>query len=279
MNKKIFITAEIGINHNGSLEIAKELIKGCKFAGADAVKFQKRTIEEVYTKEQLDTYRESPWGKTFRDQKAGLEFNEQDYDEIDSFCKNIKIEWYASAWDVKSQIFLRKYNCKYNKIASAMLTNFDLINEIVKENKHTFISTGMHSMDEIGKVVDIFRKHNCSFELMHTVSTYPMKNENANLNMINTLKSFFNCNVGYSGHENGRAVSCGATALGITSLERHVTIDRTMYGSDQSASLEIEGLKQTISYVRIIEAAMGTGKKIILEEEKEIRKKLAPIKK
>lgn len=279
MNKKIFITAEIGINHNGSLEIAKKLIEGCKYAGADAVKFQKRTIEEVYTKEQLDTYRESPWGKTFRDQKVGLEFNEKDYDEIDFFCKNIKIEWYASAWDVKSQIFLRKYNCKYNKIASAMLTNFDLINEIVKENKHTFISTGMHTIDEIGKVVDIFRKHNCSFELMHTVSTYPMKNENANLNTINTLRNFFNCNVGYSGHENGRAVSCGAAALGITSLERHVTIDRTMYGSDQSASLEIEGLKQTISYVRIIEAAMGTGKKIILEEEKEIRKKLAPIKK
>ena len=279
MNKKIFITAEIGINHNGSLEIAKKLIEGCKYAGADAVKFQKRTIEEVYTKEQLDTYRESPWGKTFRDQKVGLEFNEKDYDEIDFFCKNIKIEWYASAWDVKSQIFLRKYNCKYNKIASAMLTNFDLINEIVKENKHTFISTGMHTIDEIGKVVDIFRKHNCSFELMHTVSTYPMKNENANLNTINTLRNLFNCNVGYSGHENGRAVSCGAAALGITSLERHVTIDRTMYGSDQSASLEIEGLKQTISYVRIIEAAMGTGKKIILEEEKEIRKKLAPIKK
>ena len=276
--KKIFITAEVGINHNGDLKIAKEIIKGCKDSGADAVKFQKRTIEDVYAKEQLDSFRESPWGKTFREQKKGIEFNEAEYDEIDKFCKKLNIEWYASAWDVKSQIFLRKYNTKFNKIASAMLTNHNLLMEIIKEKKHTFISTGMHTLEEIKKVVDLFKKNDCPFELMHTVSTYPMKNEDANLNMIKTLKNTFKCDVGYSGHENGRAVTCGAAAMGISSLERHVTLDRTMYGSDQAASLEIDGLKQTILYVRIIEKALGDGKKKILEEEKKIRKKLAPIK-
>ena len=277
--KKIFITAEGGINHNGDLKIAKEIIKGCKDSGADAVKFQKRSIEDVYTKEQLESFRESPWGKTFREQKEGIELNDAEYDEIDKFCKKLDIEWYASAWDVKSQLFLRNFNTNYNKVASAMLTNFNLLNEIVKEKKHTFISTGMHTMDEIKKVVDLFKKNNCSYELMHTVSTYPMKDEDANLNFIKTLKDTFRCNVGYSGHENGRAVSAAAAALGISSLERHVTLDRTMYGSDQAASLDIDGLKKTIAYVRIIEKAMGSGKKIILEEEKEIRKKLAPIKK
>lgn len=277
--KKIFITAEVGINHNGDLKIAKEIIKGCKDSGADAVKFQKRSIEDVYTKEQLESFRESPWGKTFREQKEGIELNDAEYDEIDKFCKKLDIEWYASAWDVKSQLFLRNFNTNYNKVASAMLTNFNLLNEIVKEKKHTFISTGMHTMDEIKKVVDLFKKNNCSYELMHTVSTYPMKDEDANLNFIKTLKDTFRCNVGYSGHENGRAVSAAAAALGISSLERHVTLDRTMYGSDQAASLDIDGLKKTIAYVRIIEKAMGSGKKIILEEEKEIRKKLAPIKK
>ena len=277
--KKIFITAEVGINHNGDLKIAKEIIKGCKDSGADAVKFQKRSIEDVYTKEQLESFRESPWGKTFREQKEGIELNDAEYDEIDKFCKKLDIEWYASAWDVKSQLFLRNFNTNYNKVASAMLTNFNLLNEIVKEKKHTFISTGMHTMDEIKKVVDLFKKNNCSYELMHTVSTYPMKDEDANLNFIKTLKDTFRCNVGYSGHENCRAVSAAAAALGISSLERHVTLDRTMYGSDQAASLDIDGLKKTIAYVRIIEKAMGSGKKIILEEEKEIRKKLAPIKK
>ena len=276
--KPIYITAEIGINHNGDLNIAKKIIEGAKYAGADAVKFQKRTIDDVYSKEQLKSFRDSPWGQTFKEQKEGIEFDEDDYVQINSFCKNIGIDWYASAWDIKSQTFLRKLNCKYNKVASAMLTNNALVKEIVKEKKHTFISTGMHTMTEIGAVVDLFRENKCSFDLLHTVSTYPMRNEDANLNMINTLKKKFGCNVGYSGHENGRAVTCAAAALGISSLERHVTLDRTMYGSDQAASLEIEGFKQMVSYVRIIEKAMGSGEKIILEEEKKIRKKLAPIK-
>ena len=273
----IFITGEIGINHNGDLDQAKQLIVGAKKAGANAVKFQKRTIDLVYTQKQLSSIRESPWGNTNYDQKNGIEFEEKDYDVIDLFCKEIKIEWYASCWDVKSQILMRKYNCKYNKVASAMLTHRELINEIAKEKKHTFISTGMHSIDEIKKVVDVFKKEKCPYELLHTVSTYPMKIENANLKTIYTLKKIFNCNVGYSGHEVGRAVSVAAAAMGISSLERHITLDRAAYGSDQAASLEISGFALLIDYVRTAESAMGDGEKKILDEEKKIRQKLAPI--
>jgi len=273
----IFIIGEIGINHNGDINLAKKLIKGAKDAGADAVKFQKRTIELVYTKESLKSFRESPWGKTLGDQKKGIELGREEYDEINRFCNEINIKWFASCWDVESLRFLKKYNCKYNKIASAMLTNFELINEVAKEKKYTFISTGMHTLEEIEKVVNIFKENKCPYELMHTVSTYPMKVEDANLNMIKTLKEMFNCKVGYSGHETGRSVSVAAAALGISSLERHITLDRTSYGSDQAASLEIGGFELTINYVREIEKAMGTGKKIILDEEKKIRKKLAPI--
>jgi N-acetylneuraminate synthase len=274
---KIFIIAELGINHNGDLGIAKKLIEGAKLAGADAVKFQKRTVNKVYDKKTLDSYRDSPWGKTVREQKEGLELKEKDYDEINKFCSSLDISWFASSWDIDSQVFLRKYNLKYNKVASAMLTHLELLNEIAKEKKHTFISTGMHTIEEIARAVDIFKKHNCAFEVMHTVSTYPMKNEDANLLMIKTLREKFKCNVGYSGHENGRAVSVAAAAMGITSLERHVTLDRTMYGSDQAASLEIEGFKLLINYVRVVEKAMGDGVKKILEEEKIIRKKLSPL--
>ena len=272
----IYITAEIGINHNGDLKIAKDLIDGAKYAGADAVKFQKRTIDIVYTKEELEKYRESPWGTTFRQQKNGLEFKLSDYEEIDNYCKKINIDWFASSWDVESQIFLKQFNLKKNKIASAMLTNFKLIEEVAKEKKHTFISTGMHSFEEIKKVVEVFINHNCSYELMHTVSTYPMKDEDANLLVINSLRNTFNCNVGYSGHENGRVISVAAAALGITSLERHITVDRTMYGSDQAASLELEGFKLMVNYVRTVEKALGDGNKKILDEEKKIREKLSP---
>ena len=275
----IFIIGEIGINHNGDVNLAKKLIMAAKKAGADAVKLQKRTIELVYTKEKLKSFRDSPWGKSFEDQKRGLELDEKEYDEINKLCNDIKIPWFASCWDVESLKFLKKYNCVYNKIASPMLTNYELINEVAKEGKHTFISTGMHSIEEIEKAVDIFKKFNCPYELMHTVSTYPMKIEDANLNMIKTLKNIFKCNVGYSGHEVGRAISVAAAALGISSLERHITLDRTLYGTDQAASLEISGFELTVNYIRSVEKAMGEGKKIILEEEKKNRKKLAPIKK
>jgi len=179
----IFVVAEIGINHNGSLDIAKKLIDMAKKANCDAVKFQKRTIEKVYSKEILDSPRQSPWGSTTRDQKMGLEFSKDEYDQIDDYCKKIGIEWYASSWDIDSQLFLRQYNCKYNKVASPMLTNLKLLKTIADEKKHTFISTGMSSMDQIKEGVKIFRDNNCPFELMHTNSSYPMKLEEANLQL------------------------------------------------------------------------------------------------
>jgi len=270
----IVIIGEIGINHNGDMAICKQLINVAKEAGADCVKFQKRDINQVYTQEFLDSPRESQWGTTQREQKLGLEFSADEYQEIENYCKGKGLEWFASAWDINSQKFLRQFNSKYNKVASAMIVYTDLLKEIASEGKHTFISTGMTTYDDIQAAVDIFRKANCSFELMHTVSTYPMKDEDANLNMIKTLRDRFGCNVGYSGHEVGLAVSYAATALGITSLERHITLDRSMYGSDQSASIEPHGLKKLVSTVRAIEKAMGDGVKRIIKAEIPIAKNL-----
>ena len=263
----IFIVAEIGINHNGDMSICKELIDVAIESGCDAVKFQKRDLDKVYTQEFLGSLRESPWGVTQREQKSGLEFDINDYQEIDQYCKEKGIEWFASAWDLNSQKFLQQFDCKYNKVASAMIVYEDLLKMIAKEGKHTFISTGMTAYDDIQKAVDIFKRLNCSFELMHTVSTYPMKDENANLKMIETLREKFKCDVGYSGHEVGLAVSYAAAALEITSLERHITLDRSMYGSDQSASVEPVGFKQLIGAVRKIELAMGDGVKKTIEAE------------
>ena len=263
----IFFIAEIGINHNGDMSICKELIDVAVDSGCDAVKFQKRDINQVYTQDFLDSYRESPWGTTQREQKIGLEFDKDQYLEIDQYCKEKGVEWFASAWDLNSQSFLRQFDCKYNKVASAMAVYDDLLKIIAEEGKHTFISTGMSTYNDIDKAVDIFKKAGCSFELMHTVSTYPMKEENANLNMIKTLRDKFQCNVGYSGHEVGLAVSYAAAALGVTSLERHITLDRSMYGSDQSASVSRSGLRQLVGAVRKIELAMGDGIKKILKEE------------
>jgi N-acetylneuraminate synthase len=270
----MFIIAEIGINHNGDLSIAKDLIKVAHEAGCDAVKFQKRTLDIVYTQELLDSPRESPWGTTQREQKEGLEFNEDNYKEIEKYCKELGIEWFASAWDIESQKFLRKFNCKYNKIASAMLVDIPFLKEVASEKKHTFISTGMSTLDDIDKAVEVFKKEGCSYEIMHCVSTYPMEDEDANLNAIKTLRDRYNCEVGYSGHETGLAVSYAAAALGISSLERHITLDRSMYGSDQAASIEPMGLKQLVGAVRKIEKAMGTGEIGYIEKELLIAKKL-----
>jgi N-acetylneuraminate synthase len=270
----IFIIAEIGINHNGDMSICKELIDVASESGCNAVKLQKRDINNVYTQEFLDSPRESPWGVTQREQKSGLEFGMGEYKEIDQYCKEKGIEWFASAWDLDSQKFLQQFDCKYNKVASAMIIYEDLLRMIAQEGRHTFISTGMTTYDNIQKAVDIFRVAGCPFELMHTVSTYPMKAENANLNMINTLRDKFQCNVGYSGHEVGLAISYAAAALNITSLERHITLDRAMYGSDQSASVEPQGFRQLVSSVRVIEKAMGNGVKYFIEEEETIAKNL-----
>ncbi len=271
---KIFVIAEIGINHNGDLEIAKKLIDIAYESGCDAVKFQKRTIDLVYSEDLLNSKRESPWGTTQREQKEGLEFNLKEYKEIDNYCKSKKIDWFASAWDLESQNFLKQFNCKFNKVASAMITYNDLLKEIAAERKHTFISTGMSTIEDIDNAVEIFREYKCPFELMHCVSTYPMKESDANLNVIRTLKEKYNCNVGYSGHETGIAVSIGASAMGISSLERHITLNRSMYGSDQSASLEPNGLRMLLGSVRKVEQAMGDGIKKILDAEIPIGEKL-----
>ncbi len=270
----IFIIAEIGINHNGDVKVAKQLIDVAKDAGADAVKFQKRTIDLVYIKEMLDSPRESPWGTTQRAQKEGLEFGMKEYNEIDAYCKEKGIEWFASAWDLESIKFLRQYDCKYNKIASAMIVYEDLLKEVASEKKHTFISTGMTGIKQINRAVEIFKNADCPFELMHCVSTYPMEDEDANLNRIKTLRDRYKCNVGYSGHEVGLAVSYAAAALGITSLERHITLDRAMYGSDQAASVSPTGFRQLIGAVRKIEKAMGDGNMTMNSKEISIAKKL-----
>jgi len=270
----INIIAEVGINHNGDMSICKELIDVAVESGCDAVKFQKRNINKVYTQEFLDSYRESPWGSTQRDQKLGLEFNEDEYAEIDLYCKEKNIVWFASAWDTSSQQFLRQFDCTYNKVASAMIVHEDLLRMIAEEGKHTFISTGMSTYEDIGKAVDIFKSANCPFELMHAVSTYPMRDEDANLNMIKALRDKYQCNVGYSGHETGLAISNAAAAMGITSLERHITLDRSMYGSDQSASIEPAGLRHLVGAVRKIEKAMGDGEKRVIDAEIPIARKL-----
>jgi N-acetylneuraminate synthase len=274
MSNKVFIIAEIGINHNGDMSICKELIDAAADHGCDAVKFQKRDIDKVYTQEFLDSPRESPWGATQRDQKNGLEFNAEQFNEIDIYCKVKKIEWFASAWDTSSQVFLRQFDCNYNKVASAMIVHTELLKLIAEEKRHTFISTGMSTYSDIDKAVKIFKDAECSFELMHAVSTYPMKDEHANLNMIAKLKNRYQCNVGYSGHETGLVISFAAAALGITSLERHITLNRAMYGSDQSASVESHGFRKLVGEVRKIERAMGDGNKEILEDETPIAEKL-----
>jgi len=274
----VFVIAEIGINHNGSLGIAKKLIDVAVNAGCDAVKFQKRDIEKVYPKETLDQPRESPWGTTQRQQKLGLEFSLKEYSIIDKYCKKKKIPWFVSCWDVGSQIQMRKFKTKYNKVASAMLVHEKLLKTIAEEKKHTFISTGMSTLKEIENAVKIFRKFKCPFELMHSHSAYPMKPDEANLKLIPFLKNKFKCKIGYSGHESGSYLICvTASLLGATSIERHITLDRTMYGSDQSASLEPEGLFRLIRDLRTIEKIQGDGKKRIWDSELPARKKLREV--
>ncbi len=273
--KRPFLIAEIGINHNGDVDIAKKLILVAKNSGFDCVKFQKRTIDLVYSKEILDQFRESPWGTTQREQKEGLELNQNEYEEIERYCKEINIEWFASAWDIESLKFLDQFNCKYQKIASAMIVDSNFLIEVAKRKTHTFISTGMSKKTDIDNAVNIFKSHNCSFELMHCISTYPMKVEDANLSTIDELKKTYQCNVGYSGHENGAIVSLAALMYNITSLERHVTLDRAMYGSDQSASLEPDGMKFLVNGIEKFLTSIGEPKLgNITEEEISIAKKL-----
>jgi N-acetylneuraminate synthase len=272
-----FIIAEIGINHNGSLEIAKKMIdEACK-AGVDAVKFQKRDINVVYSKKQLDEPRTSPWGKTQRDQKIGLEFSDDDYREIDEYCKKKNISWFASAWDINSLNFLKKFNLKYNKIASALIVDKNFLEEVAKQKKYTFISTGMSSFKDIEEAIKIFKKFQCDFELMHAISAYPFEDGLAGLNLIKVMRERYNCKIGYSGHEKGGVAICfAAVTLGATSIERHFTLDRTMYGSDQAASITPRALYDLVSGIRKIEQALDINivEKKILDIEIDVAKKL-----
>jgi N-acetylneuraminate synthase len=275
MITKPFLIAEIGINHNGDIEIVKRIIDYACLYGFNSVKFQKRTINKVYSKEILDSKRESPWGTTFRDQKEGLEFDFKEYSEIDNYCKKKNIIWFASAWDDESLVFLDQFNLDYHKVASPMIVDLDFLNSVAKRKKHTFISTGMSDIKDIDNAVKIFRENECGFELMHCVSEYPLKDSDVNLNTITALKEKYNVDVGYSGHENGALISQISIMLGISSLERHVTLDRTMYGSDQSASMEPEGMQKLIEGIDKIISAVGLNKiGHITENEKINMKKL-----
>jgi N-acetylneuraminate synthase len=274
MGEELLIIAEIGINANGDVDVAKKLIDMAKECGCDAVKFQKRTINTVYTQEFLDSPRESPWGRTQRLQKEGLEFSGYEYCEIADHCKAVGIDWFASAWDIKSQEFLKRYDTPYNKIASAMLTHIPLVEMVADEGKPTFISTGMSTYEQIDRAVSIFRVKECPYTLMHTVSTYPCKDEDCNIGMVARLKELYKCPVGYSGHETGIIPSVLAVLCGAVAIERHITLDRTMYGSDQAASLEKHGLELLVRDSRSVKAIMGDGVKKIIEAERKTEKSL-----
>jgi len=272
--ERAFVIAEIGINHNGDMAIAKQLIDAAHAAGCDAVKFQKRTIDLVYTAEVLAQSRESPWGSTQRAQKEGLEFGEADYDEIDRYCRGLGIDWFASAWDVPSQTFLSKYRLKYNKIASAMITHRGVVEAVAKERKLTFLSTGMATLEEVDAAVAIFRAHDCPFILMHVVSTYPTPDADLNLVSLETLRRRYDVAVGYSGHEASIEPSVMAALLGAVAIERHITLDRTMYGSDQSASLEPVELDRLVQQLKSLHQMLGDGEKRITADEAAVASKL-----
>ncbi|MSS64520.1 N-acetylneuraminate synthase family protein [Velocimicrobium porci] len=266
-----YIIAELGVNHNGDIGIAKKMIDTALIAGCNAVKFQKRTIEKVYTKEYLDSELESPWGNTVREEKEHLEFGQEEYDEIERYCKKKGIEWFASAWDVEAQKFLQQYNFKHNKVPSVMLRNDTLLEMIAKEGKYTFIATGMSSFEEIDHAVEIFRKYDCPFELMHCNSTYPMPSRDANLKLIDVMRNRYRCKVGYSGHELGTLVSACAVAMGATSIERHVTLDKNMYGINQKSAIQPYELWKLVQDIRDTEMIIGTGEKVLTSAEQEMK--------
>jgi len=273
MTNKIFFIAEIGINHNGSVKIAKNLIKMAKEVGFDAVKFQKREPELCVPKEQRNILRDTPWGTmTYLQYRKKLEFGKNEYDEIDKYCRQLDIDWFASAWDLPSLKFLAQYDLKYNKIASPMITYKPLLEAVASEGRYTFISTGMSTWDIIDTAVDIFREAGCPFMLMHSVSIYPCPEYLCNIRMIETLRKRYHCDVGYSGHEEGLIPSVLAVAHGASAIERHITLDRAMWGTDQSASLERRGQELLIRDCKSVKLIQGSGnyKKIYDDEKKKI---------
>lgn len=268
-----FIVAEIGINHNGSLETTKKLIDTAKEAGCDAVKFQKRTIEVVYTPEELEKPRENPFGPTNGHLKRGLEFGQKEYAEIDRYVQEKGLLWFASPWDEQSVDFLEQFNPPCYKIASASLTDHGLLKHIRAKGRPVIISTGMSTMEEVEEAVRVLGKDNLI--ILHTVSTYPALDKHLNLLLIPVLRERFrDVPIGYSGHEKGVAPSVISAVLGASMVERHITLDRTMWGSDQAASLEPRGLELLVRDIRMWEEAKGDGVKRVIPEEEPIKKKL-----
>jgi N-acetylneuraminate synthase len=274
----VFIIGEIGINHNGNIEIAKKIISGAKHAGCDAVKFQKRTPEICVPKDQWNIERDTPWGRmTYIDYRHKIEFTKDQYSEIDKFCKEIDIIWFASCWDEPSVDFIERFNPPLYKTASAALTDFNLLERHKKLDKPIMMSTGMSTMEEIEKSISFMDKYNLM--IAHATSAYPCKNEELNLKMISTLKNKYpEIPIGYSGHEVGLAPSWAAVALGASFVERHITLDRAMWGTDQAASVEVGGMERLIANIRDIEISLGDGIKKIYESEINQIKKLRRVK-
>ena len=271
-NKPCFIVAEIGINHNGDIEIAKKLINVAHFFVFYAVKFQKRTVDKVYTQEELKMPRQSIFGSTNGDLKRGLEFGYKEYKEIDKYCKSIGMLWFASCWDIESVDFIEQFDICAHKISSACLTDTELLKKVKNTQKPILLSTGMSTLEEIDKAVEILGNDNLI--LYHCTSTYPTENKEINLSLIPKLKERYNCPVGFSGHERGIFPSSAAVVMGACSVERHITLDRTMWGSDQAASLEPEGLRKMVRDIRNVPDILGNGIKIVYESEIPIRQKL-----
>ncbi len=274
-NAPCFIIAEIGINHNGSLDLAKKMIDEAVFAGCDAVKFQKRTVTKVYTPEELDVYRPNYYGNTNRDLKFGLELSYDDYKEIDRYCKDKSIMWFASCWDIDSVDFIEQFDVPCHKVASAMLTDDVFLKKLKSTNKPILLSTGMSTMDEIRHAVKILGEDN--LVIYHCTSTYPTEHKEINLRVIEEFRKEFSCPIGYSGHEKGLLPSVLAVELGANSVERHITIDRTLWGSDQAASLEPEGLRRMVRDIREVKTVLGDGKKIVYDSEIPVRNKLRKV--
>jgi N-acetylneuraminate synthase len=269
---RCFIVAEIGINHNGSVDIAKKLIDAAALAGCDAVKFQKRTVEVVYTAEELAKPRENPFGPTNGDLKNGLEFRQKEYEQIDAYCRDKNILWFASCWDEGSVDFIERFNPPCYKIGSASLTDDNLLRHHRRYGRPIIVSTGMSTLEEIDHAVEVLGRDNLI--LLHCTSTYPSQVEELNLSAIRVMRERYGVPVGYSGHEVGLAPSVGAAALGACMIERHITLDRAMWGSDQAASVEWQGFWRLVKDVRALERAMGDGVKRVYASEVPIIKKL-----
>jgi len=267
-----FVIAEIGINHNGSVEIAKKLIRVASLIGCSAVKFQKRTVEVVYTTEELAASRESPFGTTNGDLKRGLEFSVEQYQKIDEYCKSLEMPWFASCWDKNSVDIMERFDPPCYKIASACLTDHPLLHYHKKMGRPIILSTGMSTLDQIDQAVEILGREN--LVLMHATSTYPAKLEELNLRVIPALLSRYDIPVGYSGHEVGLAPTVAAVVLGASAVERHITLERAMWGSDQAASVEPQGFMKLLKDIRAVERAGGDGVKRVYESEIPILKKL-----